>query len=329
MQTHCRNSPTCKTFTAQCDGKICIHSSESLRQSTTASSAFPLCRFFDIGRINGVKLTVPYRPSDGTGELRFPKFKHLTQFSYSANGGNPTEVYEFLARNKGSIRSIHLQNLNWSFPSDVISIRNLTHLDFLGTFQADSRALAEVLHNGHQLESLRLQCMLECSASVQFRDFASSLPFLRHFSLTILGYRVNDHDFFPALSDFLRGRTQLRTLQLIVPSADYAHRRLGYDANVWGVLPSLMHLQSLSATLPKDVAAAVAMWLVPRSVQCLSLHNLSTESVVSYVSVSFRSLPHPRTLSVNSIISSNCGQVCRLGSSSLGSPSHKLMMSLR
>ncbi|KAK7684386.1 hypothetical protein QCA50_012333 [Cerrena zonata] len=223
-------------------------------------------------------------PSDGTGELRFPKFKHITQFSYSANGGNPTEVYEFLARNKGSIRTIHLQNLNWSFPSDVISIRNLTHLDFLGTLQADSRALADVLHNGHQLESLRLQCMLECSASVQFRDFANSLPFLRHFSLVLLGYRVNDHDFFPALSDFLRGRTQLRTLQLIVPSADYAHRRLGYDANVWGVLPSLMNLQSLSATLPKDVAAAVAMWLVPRSVQSLSLHNLSTESVIGYVS---------------------------------------------
>lgn len=129
--------------------------------------------------------------------------------------------------------------------------------------------------------------MLECSASVQFRDFANSLPFLRHFSLVLLGYRVNDHDFFPALSDFLRNRTQLRTLQLIVPSADYAHRRLGYDANVWGVLPSLTNLQSLAATLPKDVAAAVAMWLVPRSVQSLSLHNLTTENVIGFVSVSF------------------------------------------
>ncbi|CAL1698561.1 unnamed protein product [Somion occarium] len=231
-------------------------------------------------RIYGLSLM----PSDGTGELRFPKFKHITQFSYSANGGNPAEVYEFLARNKGSIRTINLQNLNWSFPSDVISIRNLTHLDFLGTFQTDSHALADILSNGHQLESLRLQCMLECSASVQFRDFPKALPFLRHFSLSLLGYRVNDYDFFPAISDFLRGRTELRTLQLIVPSADYAHRRLGYDANVWGVLPSLTHLQSLSATLPKDVAAAVAMWLVPRSVQSLSLHSISSEDVVAYVS---------------------------------------------
>ncbi|KAI0076853.1 hypothetical protein K474DRAFT_1662409 [Panus rudis PR-1116 ss-1] len=238
-------------------------------------------------RLDGLSLM----PTDGTGELKFPKFKHLTQFAYSANGGNPAEVYDFLLRNKGTIRTIHLQNLNWTFPSDVISIRNLTHLDFLGTLPPESRALADILSNGHQLESLRLQCLLECSASVQFRDYPKALPFLRHFSLTLLGYRVNDYDFFPSLSEFLRGRTHLRTLQLIVPSADYAHKRLGYDANVWGVLPSLTNLRTLSATLPKDVAAAVAMWLVPRTVQCLTLHALPTDDTVSFVSQLRAGLP--------------------------------------
>lgn len=225
------------------------------------------------------------RPSDGTGELKIPRFKHIIQFSYSANGGTPTEVYDFLARNKNSVRVIHLQNLTWTFPTDNISIRNLTHLDFLGTFPQESRALADILENGHQLESLRLQCVLECNASSQFREHLKCLPFLRHFSISLVGHRVNDFDLFPSISEFLRNRKQLHTLQLTVPSADYAHKRLGYDANVWGVLPSLTNLRNLTATLPKDVAAAVAMWLVPRSVRALTLHSLPTTDVVNFVSV--------------------------------------------
>ena len=231
------------------------------------------------------KPDMTHRPSDGTGELKFPRFKHVIQFSYSANGGSPAEVYDFLARNKGSIRVIHLQNLNWTFPTDNISIRNLTHLDFLGTFPPESNALTDILANGHQLESLRLQCVLECNASSQFREHAKCLPFLRHFCISLVGHRVNDYDLFPAISEFLRNRSQLHTLQLTVPSADYANKRLGYDANVWGVLPSLTNLRSLTATLPKDVAAAVAMWLVPRTVQALTLHSLPTTDVVNFVAV--------------------------------------------
>ena len=231
-----------------------------------------------------------YSPSDGTGELKIPKFKNITQFAYCSTGDSPSEVNEFLARNQGSIRTIHIQNLNWTFPSQVISIRNLTHLDFLGTFPADSPALNAILNDGHQLESLRLKCVLECTASVAFRDNLNALPFLKHFSLCLLGYRVNDADLFPAISEFLRGRVDLHMLQLTVPSAEYAHKRLGYDANVWGVLPSLVNLRSLSATLPKDVAAAVAMWLVPRSVQSLTLHSIPSNDVLGYVSVSSKEL---------------------------------------
>ncbi|TCD60759.1 hypothetical protein EIP91_009552 [Steccherinum ochraceum] len=230
-------------------------------------------------RLSGLSL----HPSDGTGELRIPKFKHITQFAYCSTGDSPAEVNDFLSRNQGSIRTIHIQNLNWTFPSSVISIRNLTHLDFLGTFAADSRALTDILTDGHQLESLRLKCVLECSASIAFRDNLNALPFLKDFSLSLMGYRVNDSDLFPAISEFLRGRVDLHMLQLTVPSAEYAHKRLGYDANVWGVLPSLVNLRSLSATLPKDVAAAVAMWLVPRSVQSLTLHSLPSGDLISFV----------------------------------------------
>ncbi|KAI0937970.1 hypothetical protein AcW1_002363 [Taiwanofungus camphoratus] len=231
-------------------------------------------------RLRGLSLM----PSDGMVELRFPRFKHITQFSFVSKGGSPAQVQEFLMQNKTSIRSVLLQNLNWTFPTEAISIRNLTHLDFLGLFPPESRAFADILSNGHQLESLRLQCVLECNASSQLREFAKSLPFLRHFAFSLLGYSVNDHDLFPALADFLRDRKSLRTLQLIVPSAEWAQRRLGYDATVWGVLPSLTSLRSLTATLPKDVAAAVAMWLVPRGVYALSLQADSSMDTVGFVS---------------------------------------------
>lgn len=162
----------------------------------------------------------------------FPRFKHLIQLSYSSNGGSPQHMYEFLSQNKNAVRSLHLQNPTWIFPTECISIRNLTHLDFLGLFPADSHAFADILEHGHQLESLRLQCILECNASVQFREYNDALPFLRHFAFHLIGYRVNDHDLFPAISDFLRDRRALRTLHLTVPSADWAQKRLGYDAKV-------------------------------------------------------------------------------------------------
>ncbi|OJT09742.1 hypothetical protein TRAPUB_13773 [Trametes pubescens] len=242
-------------------------------------------------RLTGLSLM----PSDGTGELRFPRFKHIMQFSYHSTGGATTQVYDFLVQNKSSIRYLSLHNPNWSFPTEAVSIRHLTTLDFQGTFPADSRAFAEILSNGHQLESLRLECILECTASKQFREFATALPFLHHFAFSLMGYRVNDHDLFPAIAEFLKGRTALRSLQLIVPSADWALKRLGYDATVWGVLPSLTSLKALTATLPKDVAAAVAMWLVPRGVHALSLQALTPVNTIEFVSQLRAGLPPPLT----------------------------------
>ena len=220
-------------------------------------------------------------------------------------------MYDFLLQNKTAIRCLSLHNPNWSFPTEAISIRNLAHLDFQGIFPADSRAFADILASGHQLESLRLECHLECTASTQFREFPTALPFLHHFAFSLIGYRVNDHDLFPAISDFLKGRTALRTLQLTVPSADWALKRLGYDATVWGVLPSLTSLRSLKATLPKDVAAPVAMWLVPRSVQALSLQALAPVNTLEFVSVSslsFLSLPTATHGSFSPL--SNCARAC-------------------
>ena len=79
------------------------------------------------------------------------------QFAYHSTGGATTQVNDFLVQNKPSIRYLSLHNPNWSFPTESISIRNLTNLDFQGIFPSDSRAFAEILSSGHQLESLRLE----------------------------------------------------------------------------------------------------------------------------------------------------------------------------
>lgn len=242
---------------------------------------------------SSIPTSCPYqdcRSVDGAGDLGVLGFKHLTQFSYIASGGNPAQVHNFIAQNRSSLRSVHLDNQFWSFPADAVSIRNLTHIDFFGHFPADSQAFADILANGHQLESLSLNCLLDCTPSSQFREHQSSLPFLRHFAFTVFGVhrRVDDRDLFPAIAEFLRDRTQLRTLHLTVPDSDTVQRAVGFDASVWGVLPSLMNLRGLAITYPRDLAPGLASWLIPRSVRALNLDcvTLSTKDPIPFLNVS-------------------------------------------
>lgn len=86
--------------------------------------------------------------------------------------------------------------------------------------------------------------------------------------------RLSDRDLFPAISEFLRDRKQLKTLVLTVAD-EGVQKSVGFDASVWGVLPSLVNLKGLTITYPKDLAPGLASWLVPRSVTSLSLDGLS------------------------------------------------------
>ena len=56
----------------------------------------------------------------------------------------------------------------------------------------------------------------------------------------------------------------------------YRHGKLGshafgYTAAIWGVLPSLVHLRTLSMDLPQDLSPALGGWLVPRTVVALDV----------------------------------------------------------
>ncbi|KAG2114174.1 uncharacterized protein F5147DRAFT_570558 [Suillus discolor] len=208
---------------------------------------------------------------DRSGDIDIPPFKHITHFSITAEGGNSTSTHDFISQSHDNLRSLSIKNANWKFPTDAISVRHLTIIEFEGCFSVDSQVFSEILSTGHQLESLTLSGILECTPSATFRLHRSSLPFLTHFALNIISLHrhVTDRDLVPAISEFLRDRKHLHSFHLIVPSGD--HRRIGFDASAWGVLPSLTNLRSLYITYPRDLSPSLAGWLIPRSVRALTM----------------------------------------------------------
>jgi len=157
------------------------------------------------------------------------------------------------------------------------------------------RVISELIEHGRQLEYLSVVCTFleNITLSTQFLTepippiLPHPLPFLRHFSFIVhaLGRRTVDKGLFPSITSFLRGRHQLQTLQLIVdttPTSICASsiggvisasnlEAVGYDASIWGLLPSLGGLKAVRMTYPKDLAPGLAGWLIPRSVTALGI----------------------------------------------------------
>ncbi|KAF7297922.1 J domain-containing protein [Mycena chlorophos] len=253
-----------------------LHKFTNLRNvaiSALSENSIPLLRVFQHSsvRLRGLALVCPDAPVD----LSTFECKTLHHISYSTREGNPSSVRSFISQN-GALRTVSLHNMSWIFPSDALALRNLTSISFSGHFPANSTAFADILVNGRQLDSLSITCTLECLPAAQFRANPGCLPFLRHFGLTVCGAtrKVGSSDLFPAVADFLRARSELRSVVLVVrEEAD--QRTCGFDAAVWGVLPSLGRLRALTITYPRDLAASLAAWLVPRSVLALTLDHVS------------------------------------------------------
>ncbi|KAG6883754.1 hypothetical protein C0993_003992 [Termitomyces sp. T159_Od127] len=222
-------------------------------------------------RLRGLSIHSP----DGPTDLQF-EFKHLAHFSYCTSGGTANQVHSFLAQNRDFLRIVYIDNPHWVFSTNSVSFRNLTHFHFTGYVPLNNQIFADILANGRQMESLSLCCSLEGATSQQFRAthraYGPVLPFLRHFSFSVTGVhrRVCDRDLFPAIADFLRGRNQLRSLTLTAHD-ESVQRAVGFDAAVWGVLPSLVNLRNLKIAYPPDLSPGLASWLIPRSVLALSL----------------------------------------------------------
>lgn len=215
--------------------------------------------------------------TDGMGELTFPKFVHLKDFAFTTKGGDSSHLDSFLKHIKTRVQALAIKHRTWNYPSPLISVRHLAHLDIGGIFEGDS--FDQILSNGHQLETLRLSCELHCAASPAFRAHASSLPFLRHFAFwaTEVARGVKDTDLFPALTEFIRGRQPLRLLT--VGCSNQHFDTLGFNASTWGVFPSLQNLLGLTTSLPSDMAPPMIplfSWMLPRKLQYLNLGNAFT-----------------------------------------------------
>jgi hypothetical protein len=240
------------------------------------------------------------RSPDCPGDLSFLDFRHLSHFGYIINAlsGTPSTIHSLINQNRATLHSIVLINPHsspqWIFPANALSIRNLTSIFFTGHFPPTSHAFADILSHGRQLETFDISCCaLECSnASVQFRSVlsANSLPFLRHFAFSVqsIGIRTIDRDLFPAIAEFLRGRRQLKSLQLVVSEQPIQHA-VGFDAAIWGVLPSLEGLKALKISYPSDLSPGLASWLIPRTVLALSLtidcNTPSTSDAIPFLKV--------------------------------------------
>ena len=184
---------------------------------------------------------------------------------------------EFLQHIKTEVRALAIKHRAWNYPSSLISVRHLAHLDIGGIFEEDS--FEQILSNGHQLETLRLSCELHCVASPAFRAHAKSLPFLRHFAIwvTEVARGVKDADLFPALTEFVRSRQPLRLLT--IGCGNQYFDMLGFNASTWGVFPSLQNLLGLITALPSDMAPPMIplfSWMLPRNLQYLNLGNAFT-----------------------------------------------------
>ncbi|KAG6856146.1 hypothetical protein H0H87_007151, partial [Tephrocybe sp. NHM501043] len=184
-------------------------------------------------RLRGLSLHSP----DGPSDLQFD-FRNLAHFSYTTSGGSTNNVQTFLAQNRDFLRTVYIDNPHWAFPTNSVSIRNLTHFHFTGHVPMNNQIFADILANGRQLESLTLSCSLDGATSQQFRTsphaYGIALPFLRHFAFSVTGVhrRVVDRDLFAAIADLLRGRQQLRSLVLTAHDEN-VQRAVGLDAAVW------------------------------------------------------------------------------------------------
>ena len=202
------------------------------------------------------------------------------------------------------------------YPASFLPAGNLRNL-YLTLSISSADFLSQILAHGRQLETLRLDVDLEygCVLSTVFRAYAAPNSFLTlrklSFVLTGAAHNFSDPDLFPAVAEFVRG---YRMLDGLCISNTYNLAGFGYDAAVWGVLPSLVNLRTLLLDVPKDLPPALSAWLIPRGVTVLDLQvarHATIDINVRDLFGIFRIVPY-RLCAI-----SNCGREYQTDSSSL------------
>jgi hypothetical protein len=191
------------------------------------------------------------------------------------NDGALLAVDSFLSTQTVALHTLVIHHTQ-IYPAPFLPTSSLRNL-FLTLSFSNAEFLSQLFAHGQELECLRLEVHLKlgCMLSTVFRAHANSNSFsgLRKLSFVlndVTGSGFSDEDLFPAVADFVRGHPMLdslcmsNVLRLQLPG-------FGFDAAIWGMLPSLSNLRTLSIDVPKDLHFALSAWLIPRGVTALEL----------------------------------------------------------
>jgi hypothetical protein len=203
----------------------------------------------------------------------FPALRSLNRFVYSGkDDGALLAVDGFLSTQTVALHTLVIHHTQ-IYPAPYLPTSSLRNL-FLTLTVSKAEFLSQLLVHGQELECLRLEVNLEhgCLLSTVFRAHAksNSFPALRKLSF-VLNTAVNsfsDRDLFPAVAEFVRAHPMLDALCM---SNVQRLSGFGFDAAIWGMLPSLSNLRTLSIDVPKDLHFALSAWLIPRGVTALEL----------------------------------------------------------
>ena len=231
-----------------------------------------------------------------------PKFSQLKCLTFHSNHENPDSISgisQFLTTRGDALCTLIINNRTANYLDSPLFISNLRNL-YLSLTITSVYGLNQLLEGGRKLESLQLEVLSNVRAiSEAFRPHSrpGSFPVLREFAFIFIGAEnadndngddeeYEDPDLFPAVAEVVRGLPILEALCLSFRQSSHNPKAFGYTAAIWGVLPSLVRLRTLSMDFPEDLSSALGGWLVPRTVVALEVRVPEGASSEIHCSVS-------------------------------------------
>jgi hypothetical protein len=209
----------------------------------------------------------------------------LKCFAFQSDHPDPdniSDIQQFLSTRGDALHTLVINN-RWAHHLDSpLSTSNLRNL-YLSLTITSVSCLNQLLEGGQKLESLQLEISSKerviISGAFRLHSGPGSFPFLREFAFVFSGveqddgeYEHGDPDLFPAVAEIVRGHPMLEALCLSCRvGAPNDSMEVGYTAAIWGVLPTLVRLRTLSMDVPNDLSSALGGWLVPRTVVALDV----------------------------------------------------------
>lgn len=227
------------------------------------------------------------------------KFRNLRKFTLRAEDDDGIadmgEVRTVLDNNEHTLTHLTfgawlMRDHSWDGAFQSVTIRNLTHLDLVDT-RISPVVLARIAH-AHNLRSLTLHGTFEepAAASVVFGSDDifdgkhTFLPHLESFRFITVGHD-DDLGLFQSVTQFLKGRTKMRRLDL---------GNCPWEL-VLGVLPELKNLQVLRVRIANLIQSALKALVksLPRQMTAIHLAvTVSDKPIVSVIPVLMSAISH-------------------------------------